>query len=377
MANPQSSIVNAYVIRKALIRKHYLSSTIASWIAKSPASILKSHFVPSVDFELDYAEFLDDALLEAFELHQSFERNGRREEGEEVQGTLDREWWILKPGMSDGGNAIRLFSSFEELQAIFEEWELGEDEDGEDDSAQEMESVERPTSSAGIVTSHLRHFLAQPYIHPPLLLAEPPFSSRKFHIRTYVLVLGALKVYVYTDMLALFAAEPYVAPSFGSSKLPAHLTNTCFQSPATKSKSIFAFQDLPSSVPSASLSEEWKDNVSQQIYDIVAELFVKAAVAQRTNFQPLPNAFELFGVDFLVDGNGTAWLLEVNAFPDFGQTGDELGERIIGGLMWKLVKVLRKEFKLGSSSEAANAEHLAEQHQPGVLKLVGETDLKL
>lgn len=42
------------------------------------------------------------------------------------------------------------------------------------------------------------------------------------------------------------------------------------------------------------------------------------------HFQTLPNAFEVFGLDYLVDEQGTAWLLEVNAFPDFRQTGDEL-----------------------------------------------------
>ena len=42
------------------------------------------------------------------------------------------------------------------------------------------------------------------------------------------------------------------------------------------------------------------------------------------HFQPLPYAFEVFGVDFLVDAESNVWLLEVNAFPDFKQTGDEL-----------------------------------------------------
>ena len=40
-------------------------------------------------------------------------------------------------------------------------------------------------------------------------------------------------------------------------------------------------------------------------------------------FQTLPNAFEIFGVDWLVDAEGRCWLLEVNAFPDFKQSGDE------------------------------------------------------
>lgn len=53
------------------------------------------------------------------------------------------------------------------------------------------------------------------------------------------------------------------------------------------------------------------------------------------HFQTLPNAFEVFGLDFLVDERGGAWLLEVNAFPDFRQTGDEL-RGVVAGL-WECV----------------------------------------
>jgi tubulin--tyrosine ligase len=52
------------------------------------------------------------------------------------------------------------------------------------------------------------------------------------------------------------------------------------------------------------------------------------------HFQSLPNAFEIFGLDFMVgiEGDGTlnTYLLEVNAFPDFRQTGDELSGMIEG-----------------------------------------------
>lgn len=61
------------------------------------------------------------------------------------------------------------------------------------------------------------------------------------------------------------------------------------------------------------------------------------------HFQTLPNAFEVFGLDFLVDEKGTAWLLEVNAFPDFKQTGEELRE-LVGGLWEGVVEVAIKGF---------------------------------
>ena len=42
------------------------------------------------------------------------------------------------------------------------------------------------------------------------------------------------------------------------------------------------------------------------------------------NFQPINNAIEIFGVDFLVNSDFSVNLLEVNSYPDFKQTGDDL-----------------------------------------------------
>jgi tubulin--tyrosine ligase len=129
MSGSDASLSNSYVIRKALIRKHYLSMTVSHWLTKNPESSLNRHVKPGVEFEVDFAEFLDDALIEAFELHESWQRNASKEPSE-------REWWILKPGMSDRGQGIRLFSSEEELTEIFEEWDPpSDDEEEEDDEA--------------------------------------------------------------------------------------------------------------------------------------------------------------------------------------------------------------------------------------------------
>jgi len=357
LIQPQHHLVNAYIIRKALIRKHYLSSTISHWLAKNPSSLLKDHFKQGVEFELDYAEFLDDALdeAEAWELRESWVRN----EGKEAE---EREWWILKAGMSDRGQGIRLFSSEEELSGIFEEWENGEDEDGK---AQDGDTDEAPmpndhfeglptvneeerneSKDNTTMTSHLRHFLAQPYIHPPLLL--PSSGSRKFHIRTYVLAVGALKLYIYKPMLALFASSPYLPP-WQSQDLRVHLTNTCLQGTHILEGSVRSFWDLddsislPFSSPSdfgdtAAETTTWKDDVWQQICGIAAQTFEAASRVSSVHFQPLPNAFEIFGLDFLVDGYGRAWLLEVNAFPDFRQTGEEL-KGVVEGLFEEVVRV--------------------------------------
>lgn len=345
MEKPGANMINSYIIRKALIRKHYLSTTVSHWLTKHPESCLGKHVKPGVEFELDFAEFLDDALVEAFELTDSFQKN------EDLEPS-DREWWILKPGMSDRGQGIRLFSSEEGLTSIFEEWDPPSDDEDEDDEAAHSsdEKEDAPSGekdeSNGVITSQLRHFVAQPYIHPPLLLPAPfPSADRKFHIRTYVLAVGALKVYVYKPMLALFAGKPYTAPWESESgdpneELSCHLTNTCLQT-GEREGSVHAWWSLPENV--AGLPKEWKENVFEQICSMTGEVFEAAARGMMVHFQPLPNAFELFGLDFMVDAEGTPWLLEVNAFPDFAQTGDELNH-LIKGLFEEVVDVAIKPF---------------------------------
>jgi hypothetical protein len=339
-----TSLANAYVIRKALIRKHYLSTTVANWIIKYPDSALKRGAKPSVEFEVDYAEFLDDALVEAWELKESWARNEQTSEEEKEK----REWWILKPGMSDRGQGIRLFSSEEELTSIFEEWDPESDDEEEEEEGDARSDAGEKEEGDGIITSQLRHFVAQPYIHPPLLLAPPGDANqlRKFHIRTYVLAAGALKVFVYRPMLALFAARPYKAPwetDFESEDeredaMRAHLTNTCIQESGDREGSVGLFWNLPDGIAAqpggagVDAPSDWKDRVFAQIKEITGATFEAAARGMGVHFQPLPNAFEIFGLDFMVgieaDGCLNTYLLEVNAFPDFRQTGSELSGMI-------------------------------------------------
>lgn len=190
----------------------------------------------TVAFEVDYAEFLDEALAECWELHDSFTKE-------------EREWWVLKPGMSDQGQGVRLFSSKEELRAIFEEWEAEEPESEQEDDPETPPAINgQDVISAGTITSQLRYFISQRYIHPPLLLEE--HGNRKFHIRSYVLAVGALRMYIYREMLALFAPELYTTPGSKNETDPASTSQTpAFKTAPAKIASSPSGLSLPQTRP--------------------------------------------------------------------------------------------------------------------------------
>lgn len=312
IASQKTFATNTYTYRKSLIRKHYLNNTIKMYCSKNPESILNSAFMDSYHLELDYAEFLDDSLDDNWELRQDLE-----EESED-------KWWIVKPSMSDKGQGIRVFKTINDLQAIFDSFDEGVETD--DEYEEEQADGNDPTTTKDdnkIIISQLRHFIVQRYLTNPLLL--PQMDSKKFHIRCYVLCNGDLDVHVYDRMLALFAPDTYEMPSTdqdlnrSTQKLQCHLTNTCLQE--NKENSVREFDTLND------LTVEQKQSVKTQIHEIVKDLFM-AATNDKMNFQAIPNAFEIFGLDFLVDNHYNVKLLECNSYPDFKQTGDDLKDLI-------------------------------------------------
>ncbi|KAG7665198.1 PBY1 [[Candida] subhashii] len=286
----------SYIYRKALIRKHYLANTVHHYVTKHPESILKRALPESYQLEVDYAEFLDDALDDSYELRDEIEAGDRT--------------WILKPSMSDKGQGIRIFKTIDQLQEIFNSFEEESDNEEEEDE-----------NKNGIILSQLRHFIVQEYKSNPLLLES--YQNKKFHLRVYIVCQGDLKVYVYKNILTLFADSPYEIPEEDENdEIPmnGHLTNTCLQE--DENPLVVPFWKLND------ITEENKAGVFNQICEITKELFIAATSVDKMNFQPLENAIEIFGVDFLINSDYKVNLLEVNSYPDFKQTGDDLKEII-------------------------------------------------
>lgn len=322
LINDANYFISSYIYRKALIRKHYLANTVHQYVVKHPNSVLKRTVPENYQLELDYAEFLDDSLDEAYELRDAIDN------GDKV--------WIVKPSMSDKGQGISIFKTVDQLQAIFDAFDNDDDDDNEEGNSEEKKGN-------GLILSHLRHFIVQEYISNPLLLLA--YDNKKFHLRTYVVCQGNLKVFVYKNILTLFAGETYKQPTAtdGEIDLNGHLTNTCLQE-----------EEHPLVVPFWKLkgvSQSNKDKIFKELCEITGELFKAATTVDKLNFQPLDNAIEIFGVDFLVDENYNLFLLEANSYPDFKQTGDDLKD-----LIYKLFKLVATEVVDPMITRSNNAE---------------------
>ena len=301
-------LVSMYQECDALTLKHRLDWTVRAWVSKHPHSILKTNMPISATLDIDYADFLDEALdrEEAGDLRARLLAN-------EGKVTNLRDWWILKPSFADNRTGIGMFASRDDLAAIFRKWERDEDE-AEDD-------VTSVTASA------LRYFVAQSYVHPPFIS-----GGKKIGIRTHVVAAGDLRVFVARNMRVRCAAKPYVSPSEQNPPdLDAHLAGT------EDTRRLFW------EIDDSQINSIQKDRIFDEICALVREVFLSASNQGPAFFPTSPCAFEVFGVDFLLDANLKAWLLEVNPGPELSRVSHQL-EWTVQKLYSDIIDVIVKPY---------------------------------
>ena len=94
----------------------------AQYVAKNPTSILKRCVPTTYPFQISFADELDELWSdELYDLGQRLD-------------DPDPGVWILKPGLADRGQGIRLFRTREELVDILESFESRDDDDEELDT---------------------------------------------------------------------------------------------------------------------------------------------------------------------------------------------------------------------------------------------------
>ena len=289
-AREETTMANAYCIRKGLIRKAQFSYNVSKYLSKNPESILKQAIPETWQFELDHIDYIDEALNEVFEVERDLKENEEKSEEEK------KHVFIIKPSMANKAAGIHVFDSLDRLCSIFEEPESDEEEEEEEDENYVDEDQEDLTQ--------VREWVIQRYISNPLLV-----NNRKFHVRAYVLAVSNIQVYLYRDMLALFALRPYDLNNLSDPL--AHISNTCIQTDEAdfdEDQSVRLFWELNK----FGIKDQDLEHMFDQMRNILKDVF-DACASEMTTFQAVPNAFELFGVDFMIDADNKVYFLETNA----------------------------------------------------------------
>ncbi|KAI3644908.1 hypothetical protein MP228_011072 [Amoeboaphelidium protococcarum] len=308
LVHTSECMVNCFTIRKSLIRKANFVYAYQQWAVKNQDAVLTRHIPRTFILQMDHPDYYYEMMDDCWEVRRDLEQNS---DGSPL--------FIIKPSMANKAAGITILSQEQDLIDLIEkvyEHSLSEDEEDEDVDLQCQDAEDGNLS-------HIQEWAIQDYIRDPLLGLN---GQKKFHLRVYVLAVGRLQVYLYNEFLALFALNEYSnEPVNGDPK--SHITNTCVQqndADFVEENQVKLWSQLKS------LHSEYAskfDSVSQQIADITADVF-KVVMNDPIGFQPRNNAFEWFGLDFVVDSNWHAWYLEANAFPDFGQTGSKLSDTI-------------------------------------------------
>ena len=120
--------LSSYPIRKALIRKHYLSSSVHAHAVKTrdrrPVQGSETsrraarrdpldYLPPTWSVELQFADDLDELLIdELYDLKEQLDAQemASASTADHPTSPTRRKWWILKAAMADGGNGIREYA---------------------------------------------------------------------------------------------------------------------------------------------------------------------------------------------------------------------------------------------------------------------------
>ncbi len=152
-------------------------------------------------------------------------------------------------------------------------------------------------------------YVAQQYIHNPLLI-----GGRKFDIRLYALVTSynPLQIYMYRDGFARFSVARYSMKNIHNTFV--HVTNVAVQKTS---------QEYDADTGGKMFLPQLKQYlISKFGHQRVNELFCEIQLTVIRSLQAVQNiiindkhSFELYGYDVMIDENLKIWLIEVNAFP--------------------------------------------------------------
>jgi len=202
-------------------------------------------------------------------------------------GPLTDKCWVFKASQANNAAKVRFVSNLVCLEAMMQETQANPDE----------------------------NWLVQQVVPNPLL-----YEGKKFHIRCNVLSVGRLYVFVHNDMVLHICSENYQEGDWENAYV--HISNHVVQqnhpsySPDTNQSSLEKLEQIldQSQGEKTNAAAKIRRNVSRAVAAVFDAMLYNG---RKKDFFPVPDSFELFGFDFLVqDLPGLpVKLLEINNGP--------------------------------------------------------------
>jgi len=163
-------------------------------------------------------------------------------------------------------------------------------------------------------------------------------NGRKFHLRALLLCVGDLKAYVHKNVRMLLATELFERGRCDGALVAAHVTNMSAgaQQPG--------YDAAAQNRPLADLGAETARRVLDEAVEVLGVTLTQVRRAGRRQFFTLPNCWELFGADFLMEaGSGRVVLLELNPSPSLAMYGAGETLEVRAGLLGGVSDPLQSE----------------------------------
>jgi len=220
-------------------------------------------------------------------------------------------------------------------------------------TATEVADLLRPVAlGKGVV-----EWVVQRYVAPPVLI-----GGMKFHVRAHLLVSGCpisgvTRAWLHSENhVVLVSGTPY---SGQCSDHLAHMTNHCVQvnNPQyDEDRQTLLLAELDDALGRAGVAAHVQHRMEACLADALS-----ATASAPAGFGPLPQCFELFGADFVLEDCGSeepprVWLLEVNAGPDLAVFGERLRPQCVKLIEDVLSRAVEPYFDQGAQGEFVNAE---------------------
>lgn len=361
-----------------MTKKHYLAMNIRKYVKAQGDKLnerLREVHPETFVLENDAERIL---FFEAIAQSEKKRKAIQQQQGEEEQGKqtglLDNTTlWIIKPVDSSGGNGIGVVDSFQEFAeqylcenpayvpraaVVRAKASSSSEETSVDPSSSETQSTTSKIPSEYDVTvgsekgtppatpeealqnpaamNLCRSLIAQRYIASPLLL-----NGHKFDIRAYMYIadVGPPLVF-YHDGYLRVNIEPYDTDNLDNKW--SHISNIGLQKvhpeyEAKKVESKWSFKTWQKHMLDKGLTQDpdWVTNVIKPQLRAIMEVAYRSVLPEFKEHRG-HGCFALLGVDFLIDSNHRAWLLEYTKTPA-GHSTLESDDTLFADMMDELI----------------------------------------